>query len=85
MPEPLLLDRFRPRCEFGWIKLGERPGADSPSDSSVRRGNPVASVPTVPVTAERFEAFNEAGFAKIAESICVNPHGERFSGLIGPA
>jgi hypothetical protein len=39
----------------------------------------VASVPTEPLTAERFAGFNEAGFAKIAESTRVDPYGERFS------
>jgi len=39
----------------------------------------VASVPTEPVTAERFADFTEAGFAKIAESTRVDPYGERFS------
>jgi hypothetical protein len=39
----------------------------------------VASVPTEPVTAERFAGFNDAGFGKIAESTRVDAYGERFS------
>ena len=54
-------------------------GPNSPSDFVSKPWEPVASVPAEAVTAERFAGFNEAGFAKIAESTRVDPYGERFS------
>ena len=74
--------RIRDLGELGWIKLGERPGAELAFGLVSKPWKPVASVPTEPVTAERFAEFNEAGFAKIAqfsESTRVDPYGERFS------
>lgn len=71
--------RIRDLGELGWIKLGERPGAELTFGLVSKPWEPVASVPTEPVTAERFAGFNEAGFAKIAESTRVDPYGERFS------
>jgi hypothetical protein len=65
--------------ELGWIKLGERPGAELVFGVVSRPWEPAASVPAEPVTAEQFARFHEPGFAKIAESTRVDPYGERFS------
>ncbi len=46
--------RIRDRGELGWIKLGERPGAELAFGLVSNPWEPVASVPTELVTAERF-------------------------------
>lgn len=60
-----------------WIRLGERPGEELAFGAIGRfwRGE----VRWRPTTADEFAAFTEPGWAKIACSISVQPHGERRS------
>lgn len=71
--------RVRDLGALGWIKLGERPGAELVFGAVSKPWQPVASGSGEPVTAGQFAGFGEPAFAKIAESTSVDPYGERFS------
>ena len=71
--------RVRDLAALGWIKLGERPGAELAFGIVNKPWQPVSSQLGQPVLAEQFAGFDQPGFAKIAESTRVDPYGERFS------
>jgi hypothetical protein len=59
----------------GWILLGERPGTELVFGTVTQPWRALGSEPQQPVTAESFAGFCEPGFAKLAESTQVSPHG----------
>ena len=71
--------RVRDLAALGWIKLGERPGAELVFGIVSKPWQPVTNRPSEPVAAEQFAGFDEPGFAKIAESTRADPYGDRFS------
>jgi len=74
--------RVRDLGALGWVKLGERPGAELVFGVVGKPWQPVASGSGEPVAAGRFAGFDEPGFAKIAESTRVEQYGERSSIVI---
>jgi hypothetical protein len=74
--------RVRDLGALGWIKLGERPGAELVFGVVGKPWQPVASGSGEPVAAGQFAGFDEPGFAKIAESTRVDRYGDRSSIVI---
>jgi hypothetical protein len=75
-PEPRTF-RVRDLPARGWIPLGERPGVELVYGAVGKAWQATGGGPETPVTAETFADFAEPGFAKIAESTSVTPHGDR--------
>jgi hypothetical protein len=73
-PEPPTF-RIRDLPERGWIVLGERPGIELVCGQVGKLWKGAGGVPDRPVTAGDFAAFDEPGFAKLAESTLVVPYG----------
>jgi hypothetical protein len=71
--------RFRDLVELGWIPLGETPGSEMVLGQVSRPWKGVAVSTHAPTTPEQFTCFEEPGFAKIAASLRVVPHGRDSS------
>ncbi len=71
--------RVRDLGAVGWIKLGERPGAELVFGVVGKPWQPASRSWQSAAAAEQFAGFDEPGFAKIAESTRVDPYGDRFS------
>jgi hypothetical protein len=74
--------RLRDLPAMGWMRLGERPGAELVFGQVGKPWKPGGGSPTEPVTRAEFAAFDQPGFAKLVESTRVDPYGERASIVI---
>ena len=70
---------FRDLVDLGWISLGETPGVELVLGQVGRPWKGIAVSTRVPFTPGQFRSFDEPGFAKIATSIRVDPHGNDSS------
>ena len=61
--------------DLGWLQLGETPGVEMVSGQVSRPWKPVATTTGAPMTSDEFAEFDEAGFAKIVESLRVDAYG----------
>ncbi|WKX01707.1 hypothetical protein Q3O43_28440 (plasmid) [Rhodococcus aetherivorans] len=80
-PEPPTF-RIRDLPQRGWIVLGERPGTELVCGQVGKAWKGAGGAPDRPVTAGDFAAFDEPGFAKLAESTLVVPYGSAACVLI---
>lgn len=71
--------RFRDMVDLGWMTLAETPGEELVLGQVSRPWKGVAVSTHVPDTPEQFTSFHEPGFAKIAASLRVDPHGNDSS------
>lgn len=67
--------RLKDMVGLGWILLGESPGAEVVLGQVSRPWKSVAASADAPTTPTQFTGFGQAGYAKIAAGLRVDPYG----------